>query len=80
VEQHQEIKELLNRYIADKCSPEEVQLLYRYFNAPGNEEALKKLLQETLENTSEEEYMNSGLAEKMDQLLTSILKKIRDKK
>jgi hypothetical protein len=49
VEDHEKIKELFARYLADQCSGEEVRILLQYFNADENKALLQSLIRDELE-------------------------------
>ncbi len=53
-------KELFLKYLHNQCTPQEVSYLLHYFNAAGNQEAVRALIQEQLAKTAEEETGNEN--------------------
>jgi transmembrane sensor len=49
LDQQEPLRELFNRYLNNQCSPEEVNRLLQYFNIRGNEESLRLLVEEALD-------------------------------
>ena len=49
----QKIERLFKRYLQNQCSPEEIKLLFQYFQSEENEEILKNLIRTELESTQD---------------------------
>ena len=52
------MQELFTKYLNNQCSPAEVRELFTYFGIPENEETLKNLITESLEDVKAEEEDN----------------------
>ena len=76
MKQPQKIEQLFTRYLQNQCSPEEIKLLFQYFETEENESALKDLIKRELESSG---GVNEGpeTKEKLDQILLNIKNKIR---
>ncbi|MET0465008.1 MAG: FecR domain-containing protein [Chitinophagaceae bacterium] len=70
--EEQRLQELIDRYISDRCSPEEIQLLASLISA-GNEELLSKIMDRQLElnKASVEDF--PGVTEKITAAVTGRL-------
>ena len=76
MKQPQKIEQLFTRYLQNQCSPEEIKLLFQYFETEENESVLKDLIKRELESSGD---VNEGAEtkEKLDQILQNIKNKIR---
>ena len=76
MKQPQKIEKLFTRYLQNQCSPEEIKLLFQYFETEENESVLKDLIKRELESSGD---VNEGAEtkEKLDQILQNIKNKIR---
>ena len=59
--------ELFKKYLENKCSPEELKLLLKEFDIEDNEELLRSLIIQELEN---EQEISSFTAEELENTLT----------
>lgn len=76
MEDHEKIKELFARYLADQCSREEVHLLLQYFNAEENKALLESLIKdewEAAQHTSDENDPETAMQ------LGNVYQNIKDK-
>jgi len=76
VKQPQKIEQLFTRYLQNQCSPEEIKLLFQYFETEENESALKDLIKRELESSAGV-IEGPETKEKLDQILLNIKNKIR---
>jgi len=70
------MQELFKKYLENKCSPEELKLLFREFDIEDNEELLRSLIIQELEN---EQEISSFTAEELENTLTGTFKAIKTK-
>ena len=74
----QKIDQLFKRYLQNQCSPEEIKLLFQYFQSEENEEILKDLIRRELESTQDMDvHANSKAKETLEQIFQNIKKTIR---
>jgi hypothetical protein len=68
------IEVLFERYLQNKCAPDELELLYEYFEAAENETTLKQLI---LAEIASPQFINSDtVAPETKRKLEKILKKM----
>ena len=68
--------ELFKKYLENKCSPEELKLLLKEFDIEDNEELLRSLIIQELEN---EQEISSFTAEELENTLTGTFNAIKAK-
>lgn len=74
----QKIERLFKRYLQNQCSPEEIKLLFQYFQSQENEEILKNLIRTELESTQDMDiHTNPKTRESLEQIFQNIKKTIR---
>jgi len=70
------MQELFKKYLENKCSPEELKLLFREFDIEDNEELLRSLIIQELEN---EQEISSFTKEELENSLTGTFNAIKAK-
>jgi transmembrane sensor len=81
LEEPQKIEQLFKRYLQNRCSPEEIKLLFQYFDAEENESILKDLIRTELESSQDIDFDASPeTKEKLEQIFQNMKKKIRKTK
>jgi len=74
----QKIERLFKRYLQNQCSPEEIKLLFQYFQSGECEEILKNLIRTELESTQDMDIQtNPKTRESLEQIFRNIKKAIR---
>ena len=77
----QKIEQLFKRYLQDQCSPEEIKLLFQYFDTEENESLLKDLIRTELESSQDIDIDASPkIKGQLEQIFQEIKKKIRKTK
>ena len=76
MKQPQKIEQLFKRYLQNQCSPEEIKLLFQYFETEENESVLKDLIKTELGSSGDADE-GPETKEKLDQILQNIKNKIR---
>lgn len=75
------IDQLFRRYLQNQYSPDEIELLFQYFDADENESVLKDLIQKELESSQDTNFYASPKAKaRLDKLFKNIKKNIRKAK
>src|SRR6188768_533965 len=70
------MQELFKKYLENKCSPDELKLLLKEFDIEDNEELLRSLITQELEN---EQEISSFTAEELEDALTGTFNAIKTK-
>ena len=74
--QNQYLLELFRKYMANQCSPEEVDILFELLDNEENKELKSQLIQSQLKNSNPTGYSDPLLKEKLEQRLNQIMMKI----
>ena len=74
----QKLERLFKRYLQNQSSPEEIKLLFQYFQSGESEEILKNLIRTELESTQDMDIQtNPKTRESLEQIFRNIKKAIR---
>ncbi|MEO8885538.1 MAG: FecR domain-containing protein [Mucilaginibacter sp.] len=72
--------ELFIKYLQDRCTPEELRLLFNYFDQPENETVLRNLIRAELEFEHQGEIVDSRESRALQKVKENILQQIRQPK
>ncbi len=75
------IEQLFKYYLQNQCSPEDIKLLFQYFDAEKNESLLKNLIKEEFESSQNiDTDANPETKATLDKIFRDIKKTIRKTK